>query len=342
MSLRFAFMGFRHDHIQTLYKRVREKEVEGVELVAACEEDAAAREEAVRKGVEMTHSRFEDMLLEAPCDVVAIGDYFARRGSIAVQALREGKHVIADKPLCTDLGELDEIKRLSQEMGLKVGCMLTRRDLGSAIGARRLILDGTIGEVHAIGFDGQHPLLSGSRPGWYFEPGKHGGTITDIAIHAVDSIPWMTGLKFATVNAARCWNAFAPEFPHFEDGTQMMLTMDNGCGVLGDVSYFMPDGAGYKLPWYWRTTFWGRKGVLEIAQNADKIVLVSGTGKAVGGRAIPTGNPGGHLKSFVRDVRDETEADELCTGSVIRASRIAITIQKAADENAHDVDLGGI
>ena len=338
MSLRFAFMGFRHDHILTLYNRV--KEAEELELVAACEEDEADREAAAdKKGVDITHADFETMLDDVPCDVVAIGDYFARRGSVAIAALERGKHVIVDKPLCTDLSEVDEIERLSREKGLKVGCMLTRRDLGCSVGARELIRGGTIGEVHAISFMGQHPLLLGSRPGWYFEPGKHGGSITDIAIHAVDFIPWMTGLEFETANAARCWNAFAPERPCFKDGAQMMLTMDNGCGVIGDVSYHMPDGAGYTLPFYWRVTFWGRKGVLEIWQSGKEMSLALDTDKELGSRPLPEGNPGGHLWSFVRDIRGETGEEELCTESVIKAARTVNKIQKAADDNARDVDL---
>ena len=339
MSLDFAFMGFRHGHIETLYRRVLNREVEGVRLAAACEEDEAARREAAGRGVEITHRSFERMLAEVPCDVVAIGDYFGRRGRLAIRALAAGRHVISDKPICTDLAELDEIERLSGAHGRKVGCMLTLRDQPCVIGARDLIRGGAIGAVHAIAFGGQHPLNPGARPAWYFEPGKHGGTISDIGVHALDCIPWITGLECATVNAARCWNAFATAHPHFRDGAQMMLTMENGCGVIGDVSYFSPSGGGYGLPFYWRMTFWGRRGVLEVAENLNEMVIALEGERSAGGRALPEGNPGGHLRSFVRDVRGETGKDELCTRSVIRASRIALVVQKAADENARDVDL---
>ena len=91
------------------------------------------------------------------------------------------------------MADLDRIEALAREKNLKVGCMLTMRDAAAFIGARNLIQAGRIGEVHAIAFGGQHPLLLGSRPGWYFEQGKHGGTITDIGIHAIDALPWVTG-----------------------------------------------------------------------------------------------------------------------------------------------------
>ncbi|MCP4516547.1 MAG: EamA family transporter, partial [Delftia sp.] len=45
-----------------------------------------------------------------------------------------------------------------------------------------------IGAVQTMSMSGQHPLRLGERPAWYFEPGRHGGTITDIGVHAVDLI----------------------------------------------------------------------------------------------------------------------------------------------------------
>ena len=335
MSLRFGFVGFRHGHIYSLFRRIQE--TDGVVVVAACEEDAPAREEAIGKGVEMTHDRATDLIENAACEVIAIGDYFARRGSLAIAALKAGKHVIVDKPLCTDLGELEEIESLSGAQGLKVGCMLTMRSSGPMNRLRNLIGEGAIGEVHAISFGGQHPLNLGSRADWYFEPGKHGGTITDIGVHAIDMIPWMTGLEFSVINAARCWNAFAPEFPHFEDGGQMMLTMNNGCGVLGDVSYFMPNKGGYASPFYWRTTVFGRKGILETSTGA-KAITVAQDG-IVEERPFSEVKTGGYFEGFLKDIRGEAEGEDLDTAQVIKVSRTVLRIQKAADEGAREVRL---
>ena len=338
MSLRFAFIGFRHGHIHSLYELV--DKAEDMEVVAACEEHAPTRERLQAEGrVEITHADYGEMLDEAACDVVATGDYFTIRGRREIQALRAGKHVISDKPLCTDMRDLDEIERLAREKDLRVGCMLTQRGLGCMAGARDLIRGGTIGEIHAISFGGQHPLNLGARADWYFEPGKHGGTITDIAIHAVDVIPWITGRSFERVVAARCWNAFAPEYPHFKDGAQMMLAMDNGCGVLGDVSYFMPNSAGYTLPFYWRITFWGRGGVLEVGHRAEGIQVAVDGDKTLSRRPAPEGEPGSYLHSFVRDLRGEVVEGDLDTPTLIQSSRTAIAIQNAADGNAHDVAL---
>jgi predicted dehydrogenase len=338
MSIRLAFVGFRHGHIFDLYRRA--SEMDEIEVVAACEHDPATREQVAAQGiVDITHDDFDNMLETVDCDAIAVGDYYARRGSLIIQALSHGKHVIGDKPLCTNLDELDKIEILSTKKDLKVDCMLDMRDAAPFITVRKLIQQGTIGEIHAISFGGQHPLLLGKRPGWYFERGKHGGTINDIAIHAIDAIPWITGRRFKTVNAARCWNAFAPDFPHFEDAGQMMLTMDNGCGVLGDVSYMAPDSSGYALPFYWRATFWGRLGVIETAITAREVTVALNGEDGVRHEPLLEGNPGGYLRSFMNDVDGRSSRGELCTEHALRAARIALTIQRAADTHTYDVSL---
>lgn len=334
MALQFGFVGFRHGHIYSLVKDIENSP--GTEIVAACEEHKTTRAEATAKGVTLTHDSAEDLITNATCHVIAIGDYYARRGALVIAALKAGKHAITDKPLCTSLQELDEIERLSKEKNLKVGCMLTMRGSRQMNGLRNLILSGAIGEVHAISFGGQHPLNLGSRADWYFEPGKHGGTINDIGIHAIDAIPWITGLQFATINAARCWNAFAPEFPHFKDGAQMMLTMNNGCGVLGDVSYFMPDKGGYSLPYYWRTTIWGRNGVLETSTAAQAIAqTVNGNLEHQPLPQITTG----YFEQFLKDIHNTSEKGDLNTAAVIASSRIALKIQQAGDNGSREVAL---
>ena len=338
MSIRMAFAGFRHGHIFDLYRRARE--LPEIEVVAACEEDAATRAKLAQEGaVTISHSNLDRMLAEVACDAVAVGDYYAKRGQLALEALEHGKHVLSDKPLCTSLDELDEIERLSAEKGLCVDVMLDMRDVAPFITAREIVQEGTIGEVHAVSFGGQHPLLLGTRPEWYFEPGKHGGTINDIAIHALDAIPWITGLQFVTVNAARCWNAFATEVPHFEGAGQMMLTLENGAGVLGDVSYVMPDSSGYVLPLYWRMTFWGRKGVLEVSYNALHASLALNGEEGLRQVPLSEANRGGYLRSFLRDVEGALIGDELCTAQSLRAARLALTIQKAADAGEREVSL---
>lgn len=335
--LKITFAGFRHGHITSLYDLAQERE--DLEVVAACEEDRATREQLEKTGqVDITHACL-DSVLDVESDIIAVGEYFAKRGEVAIRALQSGRHVIVDKPLCTQLEAVEQMAALSAEHSLKVGCMLTMRDAPQTLGARQLIGEGQIGEIHAISFGGQHPLLPDSRPAWYFEEGKHGGTITDIGIHAIDALPWVTGLDFEMINAARCWNAFASSTPHFEDAGQMMLTMNNGCGVLGDVSYFAPDRAGYKMPHYWRITYWGREGLLETSTTTPTMHLLGRDDEQPQTLALPPARKGGYLQAFIDDINGKTPNNGLDTAAVLHSARQVIRIQQAADGSERDAAL---
>ena len=328
MSSKFVVAGFRHGHIFGLVNRI--KETAGCELVACSEAHAETRNILNAKpDFSIQYDDFDKMLREVECDVVAVGDYYGTRGSLLIKALEAGKHVIADKPVCTRLEELAAIEKLAAEKNLKVGCMLDLRQYPPLVKIRQLIQDGVLGEIHAASFTGQHPLLWGSRPGWYFEEGKHGGTINDIAIHGIDYLAWATGMKFTELTAARTWNAFADQCPIFNDAAQFMAKMENGCGVMADVSYFAPDSCGYTLPYYWEFTIWGRKGVVRACLS-DKMVQLSLNGdKGTSSLALPATVQADYFAQFLDDMAG-TPGD-LTTATVIEAARTTLKIQHAAD-----------
>ena len=238
--------------------------------------------------------------------------------------------MIADKPLCTSLEELDEIETLAKQTGLKVGCMYELRGVPNFAAARELILSGTLGKITQIQFGGQHPLMRGSRPAWYFEPGKHGGTINDIASHAIDIIPWLTGLEIQKTVAARTWQAFDSQCDCFNDAAQFMLTLNNGCGVLGDVSYSAPDSIGFAMPTYWRFDIWGTEGMIEFNCSEKHVKAYLKSRKDVSLIAPPSQAPVDYLESFLRDIAGKPT--DLTTSVVLKSTRQTLEIQKVADQ----------
>ena len=152
-------------------------------------------------------------------------------------------------------------------------CMLDLRYDPAVRKAREIVSSGAIGRVHAMNFTGQHPLDLKVRPRWYFEKGKHGGTINDIAIHGIDALRFITGLEFKKTVAARCWNAFAHNAPDFRDCAQFLAEFEGGAGLAADVSYAAPDGYGYELPSYWRFNIWGEDGAIEFKLGKRDLLL---------------------------------------------------------------------
>ncbi len=329
--LRIAFAGFRHGHIMGLYNSC--KTHPQVRLVAACEEDPATVDALKSAGkVDVTHADFQRMLETVDCDAIAVGDYFSKRGSIIIAALNAKKHVLSDKPICTQLDELEQIATLTRATNLRLGCLLDLRDSGVFITARKLIRANTIGKILAIVFTAQHPLLLATRPSWYFEPGKHGGTINDIAVHAIDLIPWITGESISESISARTWNARLPQFPHFHDGAQVMLKLQSGAGVLGDLSYFAPDGLAYAAPQYWRLTFHGSDGEIEASFSQRTLTLATSSDKIPRAVDLEPDLPDGCLEAFLKDIGGTADDSTLTTQEVLDASRRTLRIQAAADQ----------
>ena len=336
--MNLAFVGFKHRHTGAIYQEAMADP--NITVLGAWEDTEEGRALADGLGLAFNYPTLESVLNDPRVDAVCLGGSFGERGGEANAALRAGKHVYADNPVCTSLAENDEIAALASAKNLKVGCYLTLRFSQGIRNLREMIADGTLGEIGCINMTAQHPLQYGSRPMWYFAPGQHGGTINDIAIHGVDLVRFITGMGIKNVTAARTWNHFATEEPDFRDCGQFMAELDNGAGFMADVSYAAPASCGFSLETYWRMTFWGTRGVAEYKMkgagtagiDADSAVLLQVAlqgSKGFTPMELKSYNVTG-LGEFVREINGETDL-LINTEDVIRSSREVLTIQAAAD-----------
>ena len=323
--MRILFYGFRHNHIRALYKKAAASP--RFEIVGCVETNDAARaaaEEAL--GVTFSDRSYESLLEERDLDAVAIGCAYGERGAAVLAALRAGKHVIADKPLCTSLEELAAIRALSAAGGLKVGCMLDLRDMPQTAAAWQILSGGTLGEVRNIAINGQHALDYGRRPMWYFEPGMHGGTINDLAIHGIDLVRLLTGMEIVHIDAARTWNAYATAHPDFRDCALFMARLENGAGVVADVSYSAPPQA-FRLPSYWEFRIWCERGLLTFSYN-DPVVRVY----AQGAEEVVCHTGAAPKWDYLNDFADEVSLGTVgLTEGVLKSTETALRLQAFAD-----------
>lgn len=319
--MKIAFAGFRHSHIIGIYGTA----LNNGYVVGCFEED-----DETRKAMEESHKidfnfkSYDELLNSSEVDTVAIGDYYQKRGSMVIEALKAGKHVICDKPMCTSLEELDEIEKLSKEKNLKVAVMLDLRYWKQSIMARELISSGEIGKINMVSFTGQHHLGYGSRPGWYFEEGKHGGTINDIGIHGIDVIRYITGKNLSTVEFKKEWNAYATKEPQFLDSAQFVVDME-GTSVMADVSYAAP-ACNVLLPTYWEFRFWGEDGMLSFNLR-DKSVTVYKKEEVVMKCPEVVGD---YFLDFIHDLEKEINGEKtiLSMEDMIESQRQILKIQK--------------
>jgi predicted dehydrogenase len=151
-----------------------------LEMAACADLDPErARERAEEFGVPRVLSVSE--LLAAPeIEVVLNLTIPKAHASLALEALRHGKHTFLEKPLGVSRAEGEAVLAASRETGLRVGCA-PDTFLGAGIQtARKLIDDGQIGRPVAFtgfmmgrGHESWHP-----SPEFYYKPG--GGPMFDM------------------------------------------------------------------------------------------------------------------------------------------------------------------
>lgn len=324
MKLKILFNGFRHGHINGLYNNALVSDF--VEIAGCIEQNEAARKNAEEKlGASFSDKPYE-WWLNSDIDVVAIGSAYGDRGDAIIAALSAGKHVIADKPICTDLQQLATIEKLCREKNRKLICMLDLRYLPQSVAALDLLQSGRLGQVRNVAFNGQHCIDYANRPSWYFEPGMHGGTINDLAIHGIDLVRMLTQMEFAKIDAARTWNAYADRTPEFRDCAMFMARLDNGAGVMADISYSAPSQA-FSLPSYWEFRIWCDKGMLVFNYKDPKVtVFEEGTEDAIVINCDPVDCS--YLKDLYEEITNDTFA---CTQSTMISTRTALDLQVFAD-----------
>lgn len=323
--MKFLFYGFRHYHIYDLFHKVQN--TPGMEILAAVEEHEATRIDCEKNlNFKFDNGTYEEWLENPEVEAVAIGGAFGDRGQAIIKALQHGKHVISDKPICTRLEELEQIRTLSKEKNLQVHGMLDLKYSPTVLRFKELLDCGKYGQIRNISFSGQHYLNYGNRPDWYYEKDRQGGTINDLSIHGIDMLYYITGLSVAKVNAARTWNCFAHRHPDFKDCAIFMAEMSNHAGLLVDVSYSAPSQV-FTMPTYWNFKFWCDGGVITFT-SGGKVVTVYADG-ATEPEVFPGIEPKCNmLETFVNAVntgsRDITENDLFTAESTLR-------IQQAAD-----------
>ena len=320
--MNIAFAGFRHSHILGLYNTALNEE--SISITGCFEENEQARKAAEDMEINFKYDSYQKLLEDSDVEIVAIGDYYGIRGQRVIEALEHGKHVICDKPLCTSLEELDKIESLVKEKNLKICIMLDLRYMPQTEKVKEIIASGELGKINIATFTGQHCLDYGKRPDWYFEDGKHGGTINDIAIHGIDLIRYITGKNLSKVDCAKTWNAFATQEPNFEDSAQFMGDME-GMAVNADVSYAAPKFDGI-LPTYWNFTLWGDKGMLNFKLCDNEIHIYKNKKEII---TMPDRKID-YLCDFVKEINGENPK-YINTMDMLASQRQVLTIQKASE-----------
>lgn len=218
-------------------------------------------------------SDFDSFLAEADCDLVSIcSTPRADQYNLVVQALRAGKHVLAEKPMALNLSDLDALRKVMEESGMELRTMTPMAYEPHYTAMRNAVRSGKLGEVVQVYAMKSYPY-NDSRPQ---DRREDGGLIRQAGIHAVSIARYITGLEFTEV-FAHDTGAGNPKDGELQLGANVTFRLSNGAVMALLCNYCNPPGIGFHGNDQIRIH--GMKGMIESVDGGTRHVLAtSGSG----------------------------------------------------------------
>ena len=253
-------------------------------------------------------------------DFVVISTPNSTHFDIARAFLREGIHVLCEKPLCFDAAQALELRRLAAEKGAMFCVNYSYSGCGMVKEARALIRKGVIGEVIDVNAEYLQEYLVDDvtaegdtmvkLSSWRKDPAVAGisNCVGDIGSHIEHTVAYMTGLKLRRV-AAKLDYFGQP----LDLNANILVEFDNGAhGVYccSQVCVGHMNGLAVRI--------FGTKGAIEWVQENPNVLYVTLKGQptqiynrgmgyisdeAKAFNLLPSGHPEGVYEAFANIYR---------------------------------------
>ncbi len=334
MPLKLGILGIDHGHIFGMLSNMQ---------AVGCTCDAYWT-----AGPAATESKFNEVfpcvkkvtdcraILDADPDMILISAVPADRAALAIEAMEAGKDVMVDKPGCTTLDQLTEIREVQARTGRIWSVNFSERfQVRSTTKASELVMQGAIGRVIQTVNLAPHKQNLKTRPDWYFQRDRYGGILCDIGSHQIDQFLHFTGSKDVQIAHALAENTTMPDRPGFQDFGEVTLVGDKGHGYIR-VDWFTPDG----LPTWGdgRLFILGTEGTIECRKytdigqphRAENLYLVNrDENRLIDCKEVELP----YFKRLVADVQDRGET-ACAQDHTFRVMEIAIRAQMRAEGHA--------
>jgi predicted dehydrogenase len=217
------------------------------------------------------------LLERAAVDVVAVFLPPHRQGEVVLDVLRAGRHVMADKPIATDLETLAEIAaECGRRPHLQVGMLFTLRGTPAYRQLQQVVQSGAIG-TPALAYAKRAAMLKrATRARWFFDRRLSGGLMPDLAIHDLDYLAWATDLRYRQVTAHEL-NVGNPDDHYMDDAGAALLQMETGIPAVIEYHRLLQEPFGGMD---YRAKVVGTHGQVELSA-AGQVTLVTEKEKSI-------------------------------------------------------------
>lgn len=190
---------------------------------------------AKKVGAECATSDYHEILNDKEVDMVIVTTRHNMHARMVIEALRAGKSVFVEKPLCLNKSELEEIKEAYKSVpdGVTLTVGFNRRFSPFATKLKQLVGDGPKNIVATMN--------AGFIPSdmWVHDLAVGGGRIIGEACHFIDLCSYIAGSRVTAV----CMNAMGVNPEENTDNATIMLRYENGTNAV--INYFANGSKSY-------------------------------------------------------------------------------------------------
>jgi UDP-N-acetylglucosamine 3-dehydrogenase len=218
------------------YANMPEVEVAGV--ADALPETASAGAAVVGA---RAYSSYEDLIAAEEVDVVDVCLPTAYHRELALKAVREGKHVILEKPIARTLDDAEAIVEAFSVEGRRLFVGHVLRFFPEFARIKQMIDAGELGRIGVARTSRRSPFLTGWND-WYADWRMSGGVLLDLVIHDFDFLRWSLG----EVERVYAKGVMGREFNRL-DYSLVTLRFDNGAIAHVDGQWGYPGPFNYSI-----------------------------------------------------------------------------------------------
>jgi predicted dehydrogenase len=292
-----------------------------VTSIVACDFDEAKLQAAQQKfsRVQRITTHADEVVAAPDIDVVVVASYENNHHAQILAALKAGKHIFAEKPVCLFRTEAESIyQELQKRPQQHFSSNLILRRSPRFMEAKELVTKGELGKLFFLEGDYNYGRIQKITDGWrgklpFYSPTLGGG------IHIIDLMLWMSGARVKQVSALG--NKIVTQDSTYRYNDCIVALLEFANGLIGKVAVNL----GGIYPHHHRFSLYGTKATFENTLEGGLLFKRRDGEGSTTPEKIQSAYPGVHkgelfkefLNAIVRNERSEPSIRETFDGLAI-------------------------
>lgn len=251
--------------------------------------------------LDMKPQKYDDYIImldkEKP-DIAVVNPHFCDNSKVTIDVLRRGIHAFVEKPLATELDDLEKLKEVYSKSDVYLAAMFGIRYAAHFKTAWEAVRQGRIGKVRLM--TAQKSYRLGKRSDFFKTRKTYGGTIPWVGSHAIDWLSWFSEEEFQAVYATHS-SLYNRDHGDLEVSALCQFKFSNEVMGSVNIDYLRPQNAPSHDDDRIRVA--GTQGVIEVCQ--DKVYLINDEMEGI--QELDLLPEGQIFKDFISQVRGEGE-----------------------------------